>query len=101
MLTTKWTLSPTLLSLPTFDISYHEKYQNMPSGFNANICGVLIISKNTLSKEGWYERRILWLAELVSVMGILLLKMKQAMEGIHVKETRLEKIDAKAIIDHF
>jgi hypothetical protein len=42
-----------------------------------------------------------WLTKLVNTMGISVQKIKQAMEGIHLEETRSEKIDAKAIVDQF
>jgi hypothetical protein len=57
--------------------------------------------ENTLVKEGWHVRRMSWLTQLVSVMGISVQKIKQAMEGIYLEDTRSEKIDAKAIIDQF
>jgi hypothetical protein len=57
--------------------------------------------EDSLFKEGWYARRMSWLSKLVRAMGISVQKIKQAMEGIHLEETRLEKIDAKAIADQF
>jgi hypothetical protein len=47
------------------------------------------------------KRRTKWFAKLIRVMGISNQKMKQAMEMIRVEETRLEKIDVKAVIGQF
>ncbi|KAJ5219968.1 hypothetical protein N7468_009172 [Penicillium chermesinum] len=52
-------------------------------------------------QQGWYERRTAWLVEIISVMGVSLQTIKQQMENIHLEETRLEKIDSKAVVDQF
>lgn len=57
--------------------------------------------ENQSFRDEWYERRTRWFAKLLHVMGVSKQKVKQEMEVIHLEETRSEKIDKKAIIDHF
>jgi hypothetical protein len=57
--------------------------------------------EDILVKVGWYERRMSWLAKLVHTMELSVQKIKQAVGGIDLKETRSEKIDGKAIMEQF
>lgn len=57
--------------------------------------------QDILAKAGWYERRMSWLAKLVHTMEMSVQKIKQAMEGVDLEETRSEKIDGKAIVEQF
>ncbi|KAJ5519890.1 hypothetical protein N7463_000343 [Penicillium fimorum] len=52
-------------------------------------------------KDGWYERRLSWYTELMSIMQVPVQQIVQMMKEIHVTESRSEGIDRNDTSDQF
>jgi hypothetical protein len=52
-------------------------------------------------KDGWYERRMSWFAELIDIMKVPAQNIEKEMKGIKITESRSEMIDREGIIHHF
>ncbi|KAJ5809520.1 uncharacterized protein N7503_001738 [Penicillium pulvis] len=55
----------------------------------------------SITKEGWYERRMSWFRELKDIMQVRDSEIVNEMFRIDITESRSEKVDQKAIIEHF
>lgn len=55
----------------------------------------------SITKEGWYERRMSWFLELKGIMQVEDFDIIKDMHRIDITESRSEKVDGKAITEHF
>ncbi|PGH17531.1 hypothetical protein AJ79_01131 [Helicocarpus griseus UAMH5409] len=52
-------------------------------------------------KEGWYERRVSWILEIMAAVKVETDAIVQDLKKMTIEESRTEKVDQDAIINHF
>jgi D-mannonate dehydratase len=56
---------------------------------------------NSPVKDGWYERRLSWFAELMDTMKVPAQTIEKELKEIKITESRLETIDQEEIVHRF